>query len=459
MRTHSLTGISEHGDTVVWTTLREDKSGWTVASSNRVKAGGGTEDERVAAMQPAFRNLPGEATLALPSSDLLLRVLELPTSDRAEIESMVALQLDKISPFPVEQMRSAWETLSSGAAESRILVAAIPADRIEAYCRPYKKAGLIPARLDARILGWWECLSAAGEIPDRGVCAGLLADSHSAELMIFQDGVPTVFVSLGPIRLDDPEATARDVAEEAAFALDSLELEDVRELPIRAWILEASLQNALASRLSELPGRTVEVRPADGLPELSEGLARRSARADRLNLLPAEWRESAARARSRRRLIVSTLWLVGTFVLVLLAGALLFSIQKRMTRSLQLRLAALEEPRKEMLALQERLTALEQYSDPKGSVLESLREIVVALPQGIELTSFSFRKGVSVLLRGQAAAPDPVYDFIQALQKSGFFQEIESAPVQTRPDGGTMPVQFSITCKLTGNTEDETIQP
>jgi Tfp pilus assembly protein PilN len=201
------------------------------------------------------------------------------------------------------------------------------------------------------------------------------------------------------------------------------------------------------------------VRPADGLPELSEGLARRSARADRLNLLPAEWRESAARARSRRRLIVSTLWLVGTFVLVLLAGTLLFSIQKRMTRSLQLRLAALEEPRKEMLALQERLTALEQYSDPKGSVLESLREIVVALPQGIELTSFSFRKGVSVLLRGQAAAPDPVYDFIQALQKSGFFQEIEPAPVQTRPDGGPMPVQFSITCKLTGNTEDETIQP
>lgn len=459
MRVRSLTGISEHGDAVVWTTLREEKGGWTVATSNRVNAAGGTEDERVAVLQPAFRNVFGDATLALPSSVLLLRVLDLPTADAVEIEGMVALQLDKISPFPVEQMRSAWETLSTGPAGSRVLVAAIPADRIESYCRPYTKAGLTPTRLDARILGWWQCLSAAGEIPDQGACAGLLADSQSAELIIFQDGVPSVFVSLGPIRLDDPEATARDVAEEAEFALDSLELENARELPLRVWILEAPLRSAMETRLLKLPGRIVELRPVDGLPELSEGLARRSTRPDRLNLLPAEWREQAVRARSRRRLIVSTLWLVGTFVALLLAGALLFSIQKRMTRSLQLRLAALEEPRKEMLALQERLTALEQYSDPKGSVLESLRTIVVALPQGIELTSFSFRKGMSVVLRGQAPAPDPVYDLIQSLQNSGFFLEIEPSPVQTRPDGGPMPVQFSITCKLTGSAEDETDQP
>lgn len=458
MRTRSLTGISEHGDTVVWTTLREEKGGWTVVSSNRVKASG-TEEERAAALQPALRALPGDATLALPSSDLLLRVLDLPTADPAEIEGMTALQLDKISPFPVEQMRSSWEILSPGEAGSRVLVAAIPADRIEAYCRPYRKAGLIPARLDARILGWWECLNAAGEIPESGSCAGILADSQSAELLVFQDGTPSVFISLGPVRPDDPEATARDVAEEAAFALDSLELDLPRGIPLRVWILDAPLQSALSARLRKIPGRMIEVRSADALPELSEGLARRSARADRLNLLPAEWRESAARGRARRKLIVSTLWLVGVFALLLLAGALVFSIQQRMTRSLRIRLAALEEPRKEMLALQDRLTALEQYSDPKGSVLESLREIVLALPQGIELTSFSFRKGASVLLRGQAAAPDPVYDFIQALQKSGFFQEIEPAPVQTRPDAGPMPVQFSITCKLTGNAEDETLQP
>jgi Tfp pilus assembly protein PilN len=459
MRTHHLTGIADHDTTVVWTTLRQEKSGWTAESPQRIEAGSGTMEERAAAMQPAFRGLTGEVTLGLPSADLLLRVLDLPTSVPEEIEGMVALQLDKISPFPVDQMRSAWETLSSSDTGSRVLVAAIPSDRINSFCAPFQKAGLAPTRLDARILGWLECLGMAGEIPSRGGFVGLLVDSQSAELIVIQEGVPVVFVSLGPTRSTDPEATARIVAEEAVFALESMEMEDVPKLPVRAWILEGNLRDPLAARLQLLPGWTVEIRATEAVPELSEGLARRTSRETCLNLLPVEWRETAARKRSRKQLLVSSLWLFGTFALVLLLGTLLFSIQKRRTQQLKLRLAALEEPAKEMRALQSRLAALEQYSDPKGSVLEAMREIVSVLPQGIELTSFSFRKGSALALRGQASAPDPVYDFIQALQRSSFFTEIDPAPVQTRPDAGPMPVQFSITCKLPGSVENETDQP
>ena len=459
MRIKSLTGIIDRGATVSWTTLREEKSGWTAEPSQSLEAATDSAADRAAAMLPAFRKLSGEIALALPSTDLLLRVLDLPTSISEEISGMVALQLDKISPFPIDQMRSAWEILATSDSGCRVLVAAIPADRIESFFQPFQEAGVIPTRLDARILGWWECLRLSGEIPEQGFLAGLIVDSQSAELIVAQEGIPLIFVSLGSTRQGDPDTIARMVTEEAVFALESLEMEEAQQLPIRVWILGGALQQTLPAHLNTIPNREVDLRPTNALQDLSEGIARRATRETGLNLLPVEWREAATRHRARRRFMVATLGLLGVFSAVLILGLTLFSIQQRRTTALKLRLAQLEEPAKEMRALQSRLAALEQYSNPKGSVLEILREVVVLLPKGIDLTSFSCRKGSTLSFRGQAAAPDPVYDFIQALQRSDFFTEVNPAPVQTRADAGLMPVQFSITCTLPGNAEHETEQP
>ncbi|MDZ4198519.1 MAG: PilN domain-containing protein, partial [Kiritimatiellia bacterium] len=287
----------------------------------------------------------------------------------------------------------------------------------------------------------------------------LVIDELSAELVIAQDGSPSVFVSLGAPDLEHPEGSAAALAEEAAYALESIDPDGAVSLPLQVWLPDPAVRLLLAQPLEKAFGPKTIFPLSKSLSSLSVGIARRALQEEGLNLLPADWRNAAASRKTRRRFWGSILGLLGVWGAILMLGFTLQSIRQRETDVLKLRLKSLEAPAKAVRDLQSKIAALEQYADRSGSALECLRETVLLLPEGVELTSFTFRKGVSVVLRGQARAPDPVYDFIQALQASERFTQVNPSPVQTRTGEGAMTVQFAVTCLLTGNIENETNPP
>jgi hypothetical protein len=115
----------------------------------------------------------------------------------------------------------------------------------------------------------------------------------------------------------------------------------------------------------------------------------------------------------------------------------------------------MEKPALEIRRLRAKVREFTQYADRSNSALECLRVVAETLPRGTELTSFVYRKGNTLSLRGEAEAPDMVYAFIQAVEKTEHFPEVKSDGVSTRTTPQGPRSQFGATIRLPGAGEGE----
>ncbi|OQW96129.1 MAG: hypothetical protein BWK77_06305 [Verrucomicrobia bacterium A1] len=461
------------------TTIRESKAGLEVLGGRRADLPEGVvadlaSAETAAAAKQLCAHHAGKICVAIPSDKVLLRVVELPTVDPAEMRGMAELQVDKFSPFPVEHTAVSLELLSQTEKSSRVLIAAVKREIIDAVGAAFGKAGIIPHWIDVEVMGWWYLLKQAGEIPDRGRRVLLLLDKTCTDVIVSQDGVPVVFRSLGTGRGVSAEDFHTELAEEIGYTMTALEAEwgalETMKIGLWLWPAEAPPKMAMAEgvpadaaapaavepppglipQLTEACGLDVEVRSLATLASLSEGLARRTAaRAPMtLDLAPPEWHVQEQTKRTQKTLLIASavfgvMWLIG--ISILLSGG---RVSTRRIAALKASVEKLEKPAQEVSALTEKVASLEQFADRTHSALECLRDICQRLPDGIDLTSFSYRKGGNVSLRGDAGSAETVYSFFEALQQSTLYASVKAGEVKQRPGGGRP--EFTVAATLPG---------
>jgi hypothetical protein len=177
----------------------------------------------------------------------------------------------------------------------------------------------------------------------------------------------------------------------------------------------------------------VAAKSLDKVPSLAEGLARRAALRDGMDLTPASWRQVAGQVEFKRRMWTVTGAAVGTWVLAV--GVLMGGLRVEEFRLLKLRseLKRLQEPGNVVRETRRRVTLIKRYTNRDDSALECLREVSVRQTPGVTLTSFTYRKGESVRLSGEAQSVDDVYSFKQGVDESKIFK---SAALQGPQDRG-----------------------
>jgi Tfp pilus assembly PilM family ATPase len=142
---------------LAWTTLRRRKNRLEVAERRQeaFEMPAGVTDlaapEVLQRLKPLCAQIKGRVAVALPSDQALLRVVRLPTLDAAEIRDMAALQVDKFSPFPIEQMAVSQEVLHQQDGASRVLVAAVQQEHVQ------KLGNVLRARACIRARWMWRC--------------------------------------------------------------------------------------------------------------------------------------------------------------------------------------------------------------------------------------------------------------------------------------------------------------
>lgn len=442
---------------LAWATLRRKKNRLEVAGqrSETYELPAGVTDpaapEVIQRLKPLCAHIKGRVAVALPSDQVLMRVVRLPTTDMAEIRDMAALQVDKFSPFPVEQMAVSQEVLHQQDGASRVLVAAVQGDHVRKLGDTLRAAGVFPREVDVEVLGWWRLLKQGQQIPAEGRHLVLIIDEHCTELIVSQDGVPVIIRSLGSHRHLSPAESAAEIAEEMNYTLTTLEAEWGAQAPdaLRVWH-RSEVPVEFLAKLRELSEVDVVTSSLDGLPPLAEGLARRAAeRAPHiLDLAPADWKVALESRKLKRVLLLVSgaflvLWLAA--VAVLAAG---LGMQKRHLAAARADLKALQEPAKVVEQLKDQVRSLERYADRTYSGLECLREISQVLPAGVDLTAFTYKKYGQVNIRGEADASDPIYDFFQALEQSQLFPEVKPEGVTQQQRAGRMKSQFKVTIVL-----------
>ena len=399
-------------------------------------------------------NLEGDLTVSIPTSELLMRTMEFPSADPEEIAGMVDLQIDKVSPFPLDQLAVSHEILATSDAASKVLMVAVRHQCIDAIGETFKHKGLYIHSIDARILGWLDLLNKENLIAGTGCEVLIVNDGVDFSLTVLSDGIPVAFRSLTqPV----DEESANELADEIGYTLITLDSE--HDLPeataIDVWSL-SPLAQEWSDVLQAKTGMPVRQHDLSGLPPLSEGIVERALhKKDRIELIPHEWVEHERMQRLKKRFAVSS-GIIGSVWLILLliavgiyqtrAGALA-KIQKKERELAPKAQAAIENRKK--------LRTLKNYADRSDSALECLREVTRLLPASdIEFASYNYTQSKGVTLRGTAESDDIVYEFWEALTDSDLFVNLKDQRINKQVRKGEQRAVFSVNLAIPEPEDD-----
>lgn len=461
----SLTGVAVRARTLEWAVPRaagDVSSAATDCRQASLTLGEGQvnildglraeHDRLVGDIRAATGKLNTLATVGIPAGWVLLRVVDLPAAEPDELRGMVDLQVDKFSPFPAEESVISYELFSEHDGRARVLLSAIRTEGIDLLGKALGAAGIQPKRVDLNLLGWWRLLNDAGHVHQSGAQAILILDDTCTDIVVTAAGVPLAMRSL--TGLDDlpPEEAAEEIARETIYTLTAVDLERTGEhlAEIAVWHRGGEFAEALIRQFRTPFDLTAKSYALDSLPPLTEGIVRRAADAGpgRLDLAPPAWHADEVRRRSRARLLSVSASLLAVWVLAVsfLFGGLQY--EKVKLARLETRIETMKGPAEEVRATRDRVLGLEQYVNRTHSALECLREVSDLLPPGMELKSFTYTKGKSLELSGEADAVTQVYDFKKEMEKSKLFTATE-LPRTFKGSGGIKEV-FKITATLPG---------
>ncbi|MBN2702743.1 MAG: hypothetical protein JXR23_00890 [Pontiellaceae bacterium] len=398
-------------------------------------------------------NMEGDITVSIRTSELIMRTIEVPSSDRDEIASMVGFQIDKIAPYPMDQMAISHEILQETENGARILMAAAKRTCIDAIGETFKKRDIHIHSIDARVLGWLQLLKKGGHIVETGSQILVVRDGIDFALAVLLDGIPLSIHSLD--NAVNNENLCEALAEEIKYTLVALDAEHDLPSPesIDFWSMD-ELPASTTACLKERVGLKPNVHSLTELPPLSEGIAERSRdKANRIELIPSEWIEHEKNKQLKKQIITASSVIVGVWLCALAILLTLFKIRDNEYSALK----AKEQKyfKGASLARQDKLKLekLKMKMDKKNSALEGLREIVMLWPgegEISDLTRFNYeKKKGEVQVRGSTNSGS-VDTFFNNLTRSELFVNIANQNSSTRNvrgrDGTTTVVtEFSVT--------------
>jgi len=369
----------------------------------------------------------------LPQDKVFLRVIQLPASDPTELLPMAELQLEKLSPLPLNQIvwtleALPWKTTPATvanddgqaqpqAALQTVIVLIVARDLVESFLGELEGLGYMADRLELPVLHQILTTPIKG---DGAWVYPLLDTGKNGGLVAWWYG--DILQNLAWLQLPATDQWSEALQEQLTQIIWAGELEGWLTSPPQ-WHLVADEPTVAAwepvlRQFANAPVETHKALPARELAALNaQRVARHVAQA---NLLPPEY---AARYRQQ---FIDHLWMrgllaIGAVYLVVLAvyfAALqVVQYQKQQVDKEVARLNADYQAAKQM---RERIQILQEQVGLKFAALDCWSATAELLPKELTLGSMNFQRGKKLLLFGQAKDEDvgKITDFNEIMSKA-----------------------------------------
>jgi hypothetical protein len=366
--------------------------------------------------------------VALPTSQLLVKVLSLPAGAAADLPGIVHLQMDRLSPFPGDELTVSHELLAQKDGNLQVLAAAVPRAVADQWDRRFLAAGLKPARLDAALLGWWRLLNEARALdPAAGRRAVLIESAGEWDLVIADQGHPVLARGLGVVGVED-------LALQVTLSLLSVEV-DVGSLPLQEAVVVTAdpPREDLMAALRGIGAERVRTVARGGLGQPASGPAMRLAEGAPLDLVPAAW-TARVRADVLRRRFLQGLAAAAAVWALAAAGLFFAPVGMRMlVGRKQAEVDAATPAFRDVCNVRDRVRLIRSYMDRSHAALEVLRTVAENQPDGVDLASLAYRREEGAKLAGDAAAATLVLTFKDQIDASRVFDHSTlTGPTQDR---------------------------
>ena len=416
-----------------------------------------------------------EAVLALPLNRLLVKMVRVPQDEDPVAVSEPILKT--LSPFPADALTVSCETVRDDENGRVVIAAALPESAADDIGEALDAEKLSVVRIDSlalgQIRGIWNAL---GESSARRL---VLLDSTDCLSCIVLDGdQPSairaitdrtnlwreVTLSLleaedfgGEKKLDEIVVVRSGEAESGeaeSGEAESLPLQDKDESSISGSGKDSA--SPLLGLSSFAPVRTIEV----GSDAALVGVAERSADPAALNALPSTWQEMLEETRFKAKLtrylaIAGGVW---TLVMAVLFGVpvvygFMTDHQKSLSKQHQRQYQAVKE-------MKAKVDLIHKYSDHARGALEIMKAVSDRLPEGITLSSWTYKRDEGVRVSGDAATAEDVYAFKDAMDALSAGEEKDAEVIfnvvdLSGPNASKGGYRFDLDCQYQTGDEDE----
>ncbi len=385
----------------------------------------------------------------LPTEKVFLRVMQLPGSDVAEIQSMVELQLEKISPMPVAQIAWSMELLAKRAEDTlqTVIVIIVPRDVVEQFLGQLEGQKFLADRLELPVLD--ELLATEAKEDGLWIFPGATAASPYL-IAWWYDGLLQNLTLYSSTIGQDLGALVKEQISQVAW---TGELEGWLTSPPR-WHLVADAGAAAIWEpvLTKSAGSPVEVIPLAPPKQIAAMTAKRAVHPNNsVNLLPPEY---AVRYRQQ---YVDRLWMRGLLAVVVLYligitiyfGAL--QVLNFQHSRIQNQVKGISQSYTNALKMEARIRVLEDRKNLQFAALDCWKAVADLLPPEVSIDEIIFERGKTFTILGTVPQEHEldITDFNQALSRTKLngdllFSEVNSGGSRIR---GSV-VEWKFSCKL-----------
>lgn len=396
----------------------------------------------------------------LPAQRVFIRALHLPTADSSELQGMVELQLEKVSPLPVTQIVWSYEVLPNPEPGMQTILVVIVDRRLtEDFLGRLEQGGFLADRLEVPVLSRLASLPPGTD----GVWILLQPeDDHTVGVAVWRvkgqiQHVQWIVLPAGPEHAGTLAAQLRQTCWAG-------ELEGWMPPGEPRWQLSAppTFLAAWQPALTQAIGQSVEPSPWADHAAIAESCAlrARSTHSDP-GLLPADI------ADRYRQQFIDRLWMngLGAVIGIYFAGVLIYfgslEWRRHQVQQAESQALALSQVYTNTLQLKARSQILQDQAELRFASLDCWKITSDLLPAELTLNSFEFSRGRSVSLRGTAPVESQakVTEFNSALAKvslngSPLFKKVNPASIAPSPGAaGSQLAQWSFTAELNRTEE------
>ena len=386
-----------------------------------------------------------EAVLALPLSRLIVKMVRVPEEGRDDPAAYATPILQAMSPYPDEPLTVSYETVRETERGLVVLAAALPESATDDIAEALDAAKLNVTRVDALAIGTlrgaWGALSVGGDTSARRLI--LISSVDCISIVVLDGDAPSA------IRAVSGES---DLRREVMLSL--LEAEDFGGArPLKETVVIGDV--ATASIETFAPVRRIEV----GEDAALVGVAERSLDEATLNALPQSWREVLDETRFKAKLtrnlaVFGGIWAIIMLVLfgVPVAYGFLTDYQRDLCKEHARQYRA-------VAAMRDKVKLVQKYSDHARGALEIMKAVSDRLPQGITLTSWTFKRDEGVKVSGEADEAEQVYRFKDNMAEAGTEDDdgepVFSSVILNGPSAGRGGKQkFDLECSYRSEEEE-----
>lgn len=389
--------------------------------------------------------ITGNIYISIPTNKVLLINNTYPTLKSSEINQIVKIQIDKISPYPADKLVYGNEIIENNDESSDVIMMGVHNDIIS-IAESYSTKKLNLLSIDCRVFSWIELMS------------GIIDDSNfQNQILIIDDSIDLVILFfknkkiklIRPLFLKiDKSDFISELSYEINYSLQSLGIKSNEFDKISIWN-HSSWENITINEIKNKTNIIVEQFNLEILGKISEGMLQRINKKNIVNFLPKKIHE-----KQQQKIIFNKLKFYAISASLLLLIILLFfeinyGIRSNKLKKLNDYYAQILPQANIAIQNNKKLNTLKSYTDKSNSSLECIREITDLLPAGdIEFVSFNYSNNKSITIRGSARNDDLVYEYFTELGKSKLFQTLKNQSINTRISNGQKRTIFSISLDL-----------